>query len=95
MPMYPEQKQLARSLGLDPEPYVISLSRILPTQNRNENNSGYQKKIKILQSITLFNVRLYTLFQLYTVVKFTSQMNGDLYSGSEVQSGHNPPVQTV
>ena len=53
MPMYPEQKQPACSLGLDPEPYVISLSHILPMQNRSENNSGCQKKIKILQSITI------------------------------------------
>ena len=54
MPMYPEQKQPACSLGLDPElNYVISLSHVLPTQNRSKNNSGYQKKIKILPSITL------------------------------------------
>ena len=76
--MYPEQKQTACSVGLDPEPYVKSLSHILPTQNRSENNSGYQKKSKFF-SQKLYNVRLYTVFPLYTVVKFTSQVNGNLF----------------
>ena len=76
--MYPEQKQTACSVGLDPEPYVKSLSHILPTQNRSENNSGYQKKSKFF-SQKLYNVRLYTVFPLYTVVKFTSQVNGILF----------------